>query len=348
MIIKRPPPTSPQLVFANSMVIPDLGPIDSYFTDPTVTEIMVNDLRNISIERNGKLEVTPDRFESLKELNRVVELLLRPFGKTITEENPSAMVSLSDGSRVHAIGPPLTQVGPCITIRRFPKRFSLEELAHAKMLDADVLSYLTQAVQQKKSILICGGTGTGKTTLLNALISYFPMHERIVALEDSAELQLLHPNHVKLMTRPKTQTTPAITIGNLLYEALRMRPDRLVVGEVRGPEALDLLQAMITGHPGSMTTVHSNTPREGLHRMETLVMMNALDMTTQAVRRQVGSAIDVIVQIQRGADGSRFISEITEITGVGPENYILHWVFRRGGPNDAYEYTPSAKGIEIE
>lgn len=319
-----------------------LGVLDSYLKDPEVTEIMVNDLRNIAIEKKGQLSITTDKCKDLNELNQWVDKLLGGTDHSLTKETPYAMSTLADGSRVHVIGAPVTPNGPCITIRRFPKRFSLEDLVRSKMMDTQVFDYLRDATLKKKSILIGGGTGSGKTTLLNALIQNFPATDRIVAIEDTAELVLSQANHVKLMT--STGKEP-VTMRQLVRESLRMRPDRIIIGECRGPEAFDLLNAMSTGHPGSMTTVHAAHAREALHRLENLVLLNGIELPNSTVRRQIGSAIQIVVQIGRLPNGQRYISEVHEITGVETQTYILHNVFRKVGED--YEYTPSAIGVEV-
>jgi len=337
--------TSPNIAVLPSGKLPDLGLLNPLLHDLDVTEIMVNDLRNISIEKQGKLIVTPIHFKGIDELNRVVRALLEPAGKTLTPEIPFASVSLPDGSRVHVIGPPLTAVGPCITIRRFPRRYTLKQLAQAGTMDVSAHNYLVNCILQKKSMLISGGTGSGKTTLLNALSTLISPNERVVAIEDSAELQLSQPNHVKLMTKPRSPSMSGVTLRELVIEALRMRPDRIIVGECRGVEALDLLQAMATGHAGSMTTLHARHSREALHRLETLVMLAGADLPISAVRRQIGSAIDVVVQTERDAQGVRRIISIEEITAVEIETFVLHSVFKWDSTKNAYDYFPSAKGI---
>ena len=240
-----------------NVAMPDLGILNAILQDTEITEIMVNDLRNIAIEKRGQIVVTPIRFKSIDELNRVVRVLLEPTGKQISPESPLAMSTLPDGSRVHVAAPPVTEYGPCITIRRFPKRYSVENFIANGTLDVRMAHFLNACVIGKQNILISGGTGTGKTTFLNALISLIPPHERVITIEDTAEIPLILPNQVKMMTKPKSFGGDAINARDLVANALRMRPDRIIVGECRGPEGMDMIQAMNTGHQGSMTTIHA-------------------------------------------------------------------------------------------
>lgn len=307
--------------------LPDLGLLNTVLQDPDVTEIMVNDLRNIAIEKRGQIVVTPVRFKSLEELNRVVRILMEPTGKQITPESPLGMTSLPDGSRVHIAAPPITEGGPCITIRRFPKRYSLSALSKNGSLDQRMAHFLNACIQGKQNILISGGTGTGKTTFMNALIALVPPHERLVTIEDTAEIPLILPNQVKMMTRPRSMGTESITARDLVANALRMRPDRIIIGECRGPEAMDMIQAMNTGHQGSMTTIHANTPRDALFRLETLAMSAGLELPLPAIRRQISSAVQLIVQIKRFRSGVRKIISIQEVTGLEQDTILLQEVF---------------------
>ncbi len=310
-----------------ALPIPDLGLLNPLLQDRDVTEIMVNDLRNIAIEKRGQIVVTPVRFKSIDELNRIVRILLEPSGKAITPEFPLAITTLPDGSRVHIAAPPITEFGPCITIRRFPRRYSLEQFVQVQSLDARMAFFLSACVIGKQNILISGGTGTGKTTLLNALISLIPPHERVITIEDTAEIPLILPNQVKMMAKLKGLGSEAITPRELVHNALRMRPDRIIVGECRGPEALDMIQAMNTGHQGSMTTIHANTPRDALFRLETLMLSSGLDLPLSAVRRQIASAVQLIVQIRRFNSGTRKVVSIQEITGLEQDTLLLQEVF---------------------
>ena len=315
---------------------------------------MVNDLRNIAIEKRGQIVVTPVRFKSMDELNRIVQVLLDPSGKTISPQHPLAMTTLPDGSRVHIAAPPVTEYGPCITIRRFPKRYNVENLIQNETLDHRIAHFLNACVVGKQNILISGGTGTGKTTLLNSLIALIPPHERVITIEDMAEIPLILPNQVKMMTQPKTPESEAIQSRDLVANALRMRPDRIIVGECRGPEAMDMIQAMNTGHQGSMTTIHANTPRDALFRLETLMMTSGLDLPLPAIRRQIASAIQLIVQIRRFRSGARKIVSIQEVTGTEADTLLLQEVFSfdPAHPNDSqsdeghFRFNISAKVIE--
>ncbi len=307
--------------------MPDLGILNGALADPDVTEIMVNDLRNIAIEKRGQIVVTPIRFKSLKELERVVRVLVEPSGKTISYDHPLCVTSLPDGSRVHIAAPPVTDFGPCITIRRFPKRYSMSSLLQTHLFDLRMAHFLSAAIQGKQNILISGGTGTGKTTLLNALISLIPPHERVITIEDTAEIPYLLPNQVKLLTQTRSPNQEPIHARELIANALRMRPDRIIVGECRGPEAMDMIQAMNTGHQGSMTTIHSNSPRDALFRLETLMMGAGIDLPLPAIRRQIASAVQLIVQIKRFRSGMRRIVSIQEVTGTELDTLLLHDVF---------------------
>jgi pilus assembly protein CpaF len=335
-------------------ILPDLGILNAVLNDPEVTEIMVNDLRNIAIEKRGQIIVTPIRFKSIDELNRVVRILLEPTGRALTPDQPLAMSTLSDGSRVHVAAPPVTEFGPCITIRRFPKRYTIENFISNETLDQRMAYFLNACVTGKQNILISGGTGTGKTTILNALIALVPPHERVVTIEDSAEIPIILPNQVKLMTKPKTTGGDSINARDLVSNALRMRPDRIIVGECRGPEALDMIQCMNTGHQGSMTTIHANTPRDALFRLETLMMSAGLELPLPAIRRQIASAVQLIVQIRRFRSGSRKIVSIQEVTGTEQDTLLLQEVFSFDvtNPNDlqsddgSFRFNVSAKVLE--
>jgi pilus assembly protein CpaF len=334
--------------------LPDLGILNTVLQDPEVTEIMVNDLRNIAIEKRGQIVVTPIRFKSIDELNRVVRVLMEPTGKQITPENPLGMGSLPDGSRVHIAAPPVTDYGPCITIRRFPKRYSFNNLLQTGSMDQRIAHFLNACVIGKQNILISGGTGTGKTTFLNSLIALVPPHERIITIEDTAEIPLILPNQVKMMTKPKTLGSDVISARDLVANALRMRPDRIIVGECRGPEAMDMIQAMNTGHQGSMTTIHANSPRDALFRLETLMMSSGIELPLPAIRRQIANAIQLIVQIRRFKTGSRKIISIQEVTGTEQDNLLLQEVFSFDSSNPmdphsdqgSFRFNVSAKVIE--
>ena len=334
--------------------LPDLGLLNPLIQDPEVTEIMINDLRNIAIEKRGQIIVTPVRFKSIDELNRIVRILLDPTGKQITPDQPLAMTTLPDGSRVHIAAPPVTEYGPCITIRRFPKRYSVENFIQNETMDQRMAYFLNACIVGKQNILISGGTGTGKTTLLNGFISLIPPHERVITIEDTAEIPLILPNQVKMMTKPRSLGGEAINARDLVVNALRMRPDRIIIGECRGPEAMDMIQAMNTGHQGSMTTIHANTPRDALFRLETLMMTAGIDLPLSAIRRQIASAIQMIVQIRRFRSGNRKVVSIQEVTGMEQDSLLLQEVFsfETTNPNDlqsdhgSFRFNVSAKVIE--
>jgi pilus assembly protein CpaF len=320
--------TAPNPVGAKpESIMPDLGILNGALSDPDITEIMVNDIRNIAIEKRGQIIVTPIRFKTLEELNRVVQTLVAPSGKEISYQHPLCVTSLPDGSRVHIAAPPITDYGPCITIRRFPKRYTVSNLLQIQTLDTRMAHFLNACVLGKQNILISGGTGTGKTTILNALLTLVPHHERVITIEDTAEIPYLLPNQVRMMTMTKAIGGESITARELVANALRMRPDRIIVGECRGPEALDMIQAMNTGHRGSMTTIHANSPRDALFRLETLMMSSGLEIPLPAIRRQITSAIQLIVQIRRFRTGSRKIVSIQEVTGTEQDTILLQEVF---------------------
>ena len=312
---------------AKSVSMPDLGLLNPLIQDNEVTEIMVNDLRNIAIEKRGQIVVTPVRFKTIDELNRIVRILLEPSGKTITPESPMALTTLPDGSRVHIVSPPVVENGPCITIRRFPKRFQIDNLIANGTMDRRIAHFLEACVIGKQNILVSGGTGTGKTTLLNSLIQAIPPHERLITIEDTAEIPLMLPNQVKMMTRPSNNPAEAIDARMLVHHALRMRPDRIIVGECRGSETLDMIQAMNTGHQGSMTTIHANSPRDALIRLETLMLSAGLEIPLNAIRRQIANSIQLIVQIKRFPNGSRKTISLQEITGMEHDQILLQEIF---------------------
>ena len=301
-----------------------LGPIEDLLADISVTEVMVVDRATIYIERAGKLQLTGARFSSEDALRSAIERIVTPLGRRIDESNPMVDARLKNGSRVNAIIPPLALRGPCLTIRKFSeKKLQMRDLCGFGSLDSRMARFLERAVVARRNILVSGGTGSGKTTLLNVLSSAIPAAERIITIEDAAELKLNQPHVVSLETRPANmEGRGEFSIRDLVRNALRMRPDRIVVGECRGGEALDMLQAMNTGHDGSLTTTHANSPDEALGRLETLVLMGGLDLPVRAIREQIAASIHLIVQQARFVDGSRKITNIAEVIGIEPDGRI--------------------------
>src|SRR6187402_3118275 len=307
-----------------------LGPLEQLLADTTISDILVNSPYNIYIERRGKLERTNIEFKDNEHLMRVIERIVSSVGRRIDESTPLVDARLKDGSRVNAIIPPLALKGPCITIRKFSKKpLLIPDLIRFGSLNERMARFLTRAVTIRKNIIISGGTGSGKTTLLNVLSGAIPEDERVVTIEDAAELQLAQPHVVSMETRPPNlEGRGEYTIRDLVKNALRMRPDRIVVGECRGGEALDMLQAMNTGHDGSLTTTHANSAREALARIETLVLMAGIDLPARAIREQIASSIQVIVQQSRLPDGSRKVTTIAELSGLdGSGEFVLRPIY---------------------
>jgi pilus assembly protein CpaF len=306
-----------------------LGPLEPLLKDPTISDILVNSHDTIYIERRGRIEATQVRFKDDEHLMRVIERIVSSVGRRIDESSPMVDARLQDGSRVNAIIPPLSIDGPVLSIRRFgadPLR--MQALIENKALTKDIADMLQMVVHARLNILISGGTGAGKTTLLNALSAYIPENERIVTIEDSAELQLQQPHVVRLETRPPNiEGKGEVTQRDLVRNALRMRPDRIVIGEVRGGEAIDMLQAMNTGHDGSLTTIHANTPRDALARLETMIQMTGMRLSDRAMRQQIASALNLVVQVARLSDGSRRVTSISEITGMEGETITMQEIF---------------------
>ena len=294
------------------------GPIEPLLADPDVTEIMVNGPDDIFVERAGRIEATEVRFDDERHLRHVIDRIVSSVGRRVDESSPMCDARLADGSRVNVILPPLSLKGPVMTIRKFPEQpLLMEDLVQVGSLSAATAQFLSACVEGKLNILVSGGTGTGKTTVLNAVSQFVPSGERIVSIEDAAELQLNQPHVIPLETRPpNAEGAGQVTIRDLVRNALRMRPDRIIVGEVRGPEALDMLQAMNTGHEGSLTTVHANSPRDALSRLETMILMSGVELGLRAIREQVGSALDLMVHLDRLGDGRRVISAIEEVQGL--------------------------------
>jgi pilus assembly protein CpaF len=306
------------------------GPLEPLLRDESVTEILVNGPNQVYIERNGKLEETDLHFRGSEEVMRIVDRIVSPIGRRVDESSPMVDARLPDGSRVNIIIPPLSLVGPCISIRKFSRAaYSGEDMVRLGTLPPEWINFLKVCVQARLNIVVSGGTSTGKTTLLNVLSSFLPDTERIVTIEDAAELQLHQEHLVRLEARPaNVEGKGEVKIRQLVINSLRMRPDRIVVGEVRGGEALDMLQAMNTGHDGSLTTAHSNTPRDTLHRVETMVLMAGMDLPLKAVREQIASAFDLIVHLDRLVDGGRKVVQVTEIQGMEGEVIVMQDIFR--------------------
>ncbi len=307
-----------------------LGPLEPLLKDSTISDILVNKHDTIYIERRGKIERTNVTFKDDEHLMRVIERIVSSIGRRIDESSPMVDARLSDGSRVNAIIPPLAIDGPVVSIRRFgADPLKMSSLIDNKALTKDIADMLQMVVTARLNVLISGGTGAGKTTLLNALSAFIPENERIVTIEDSAELQLQQPHVVRLETRPPNiEGRGEVTQRDLVRNSLRMRPDRIVIGEVRGGEAIDMLQAMNTGHDGSLTTIHANTPRDAMARLETMIQMTGMRLSDRAMRQQIASAIHLVVQVARMSDGSRRVTSISEITGMEGETITMQEIFQ--------------------
>ena len=306
-----------------------LGPLEPLLADPTVSDILVNTYKNVYVERKGILEHTSIRFRDDAHLMTIIDRIVSAVGRRVDESSPMVDARLADGSRVNAIIPPLAIDGPCLSIRRFGhNRLAAEQLINNRSLTPQMLELLRGCVKARLNILISGGTGAGKTTLLNVLSSYISNRERIVTIEDAAELLLNQEHVVRLETRPPNiEGKGVVQQRQLVINALRMRPDRIIVGEVRGEETLDMLQAMNTGHDGSLTTIHANSPRDALSRLETMVAMSNINLPQSAIRRQIAAALDLVVQMSRMSDGTRKIVSIAEITGMEGEMVTMQDIF---------------------
>src|SRR6476660_8595807 len=322
------------------------GPIEPLLRDDSVTEVMVNGFDKVYVERNGKLERSDVRFVDDSHVMRIIDKIVSQIGRRVDEASPMVDARLPDGSRVNAVIPPLALNGPTLTIRKFSRDpYTINDLITFGTLTARSAQFLAAGVKGKLNVLISGGTGTGKTTTLNAVSAFIPGDERIVTIEDAAELQLQQEHVITLESRPSNiEGSGEIRIRELVRNALRMRPDRIIVGEVRGAETLDMLQAMNTGHEGSLTTIHANSPRDALARLETLVLTSGVDLPLRAIREQISSAFDLLVQISRLVDGSRKISHITEVLRMESEVITLQDIFHAKPPD---EQSASGSGVGV-
>jgi pilus assembly protein CpaF len=307
------------------------GPVTPLLEDPSVSEIMVNGRESIYLEREGRVTRHEGAFLSEESLRATIDRIVSRVNRRLDESSPYVDARLPDGSRVNAIIPPVSLTGPCLTIRKFRSLpYSLEELVRIGSLSAEAAEYLRDAVLRRRNLVVSGGTGSGKTTLLNALSRHIPDDERIITIEDAAEIRLQKPHVVRLEARPPNiEGSGAVTIRDLVRNSLRMRPDRIIVGECRGGEALDMLQAMNTGHDGSITTGHANTPRDMLRRLETMVLLSGVEIPVRAIREQIASGIDVIVHTARTGNGGRAVTSIVEVSGLNDAQILLQEIFRR-------------------
>ena len=341
-LLDRESNTVPLSLFEREAMITDvlhelfgLGPLEPLLADPDISDILVNRADLIYVERHGKLEETSLVFKDDRHLLRIIERIVSSVGRRIDESSPMVDARLADGSRVNAVIPPLTLDGPALSIRRFrTDRLGAQDLVDRDSLTQPMLDFLQAAVACRLNIIISGGTGAGKTTMLNVLSSFIGHKERVVTIEDAAELMLRQRHVVRMETRPANiEGNGAVRQRQLVINALRMRPDRIIVGEVRGEEALDMLQAMNTGHDGSLTTIHANSPRDALYRMDTMVAMTNLNIPEKAIRQQIASAVNLIIQITRLSDGTRKVTAISELTGMEQDVITMHdiFVFERTG-----------------
>ncbi len=307
-----------------------LGPLELLLKDPSISDILINGPHNIYVERGGKLEKTTVKFRDDNHLLQIIDRMVSRVGRRVDETCPMVDARLPDGSRVNAIIPPLALDGPAVSIRRFGSRpLKLEDLLNFKAFTPEMVMLLEGAIKARLNVIISGGTGSGKTTLLNTLSSFIPNNERIITIEDAAELQLQQDHVVRLETRPPNiEGKGAITATDLVRNALRMRPERIIIGECRGPETLDMLQAMNTGHEGSMTTLHANSPRDAIARIETMIMMSGVELPLKAMRQQIASAVDIIIQANRLQGGKRRITHIAEVVGMENDTIIMQDIYR--------------------
>ncbi len=307
-----------------------LGPLEALLKDPAVSDILINGPKNVYVERRGKLEKTTVTFRDNEHLLQIIDRIISKVGRRVDETCPMVDARMPDGSRFNAIIPPLALDGPAVSIRRFGRNpLKLEDLLNLKAFTPEMVMLLEGAIKARLNVVISGGTGSGKTTLLNTLSSFIPNNERIVTIEDAAELQLQQEHVVRLETRPANiEGKGAITATDLVRNALRMRPERIIIGECRGPETLDMLQAMNTGHEGSMTTLHANAPRDAIARMETMIMMAGFELPLKAMRTQIASAVNLIIQANRLQGGVRRITHITEVVGMEQDTVVMQDIFR--------------------
>ncbi len=307
-----------------------LGPLELILKDPTVSDILINGPKNIYVEKGGQMQKSEVEFRDNKHLLQIIDRIVSKVGRRVDETSPMVDARLEDGSRVNAIIPPLALDGACVSIRRFGSNpLKLEDLLNYKAFTPEMVMLLEGCIKARLNCIIAGGTGSGKTTLLNTLSSFINHHDRIVTIEDAAELQLQQDHVVRLETRPANiEGNGAVTATDLVKNALRMRPERIIIGECRGGETLDMLQAMNTGHDGSMTTVHANTPRDAIARLETLVMMSGFELPVKAIRQQVSGAVDVLIQANRLQGGPRRVTAITEVVGMEQDTVILQDIYR--------------------
>jgi len=327
----RPMSQSEREALVESVVyeVVGLGPIEPLFRDKTISDILVNGPHNIYVERRGKLQRVLSTFRDDEHLLKVIDRIVSRVGRRVDESSPMVDARLPDGSRVNAVIGPLAVDGPILSIRRFGANLTPNRLVELGALTDDMLYLLAGCVKARLNILVSGGTGSGKTTLLNAISSFIPSSERVVTIEDAAELQLQQEHVVRLETRPaNAEGRGEVTMRDLVKNSLRMRPDRIIIGETRGGEVLDMLQAMNTGHEGSLTTVHANTPRDAVSRIETMILLSGTNLPDRAMREQISSAIDVIIQASRMSDGSRRVTSITEVTGTESDMVQLQEIYR--------------------
>ncbi len=306
------------------------GPLQPLLDDPEITEVMVNGCKNVYIERKGRLIKTNITFPNDDAVLRIIDKIIMPLGRRIEADSPTVDARLPDGSRVNAVIQPVSIDGPSITIRKFQKdKLSIDQLIELDSITKNMADFMKACVVSRLNIIISGGTGSGKTTLLNVLSAYIPREERIVTIEDAAELMLQQEHVVRMETKtPNTEGKGAVTIRDLVRNSLRMRPDRIVVGEVRGGEALDMLQAMNTGHDGSLTTLHANSTRDAISRLETMVLMAGMELPVKVIREQIAAAIDIIIQVSRMKDGSRKVTSLTEVNGMEGDTVVMTEIFK--------------------